>query len=84
MGDTQAPAMLALGAWHGVNPAMGWLFAVALGLQERRRAAVWRALPPLALGHAAAVAAALALAALLGLVMPVATLKWGVAIALFG
>lgn len=83
-GDTYAPAMLVLGAWHGVNPAMGWLFAVALGLQERRRAAVWRALPPLALGHAAAVAGTLAFAALVGLVVPLATLKWVVAIALFG
>jgi hypothetical protein len=82
-GDTHASAMLILGAWHGVNPAMGWLFAVALGLQERRRAAVWRALPPLALGHAAAVAGALALAALLGRVVPISTVKWVVAIALF-
>jgi hypothetical protein len=50
------PAMVLLGAWHGVNPAMGWLFAVALGFQERRGAAVWRALPPLALGHGLAIA----------------------------
>lgn len=84
MGETHAPAMVVLGAWHGLNPAMGWLFAVALGLQERRRGAVWRALPPLALGHAAAVAGVLALAGLLGLVVPLPTLKWAVAIALFG
>jgi hypothetical protein len=45
-----------LGAYHGLNPAMGWLFAVALGLQERRRGAVLRAFVPIALGHAAAVA----------------------------
>ena len=50
--------LLALGAFHGVNPGMGWLFAVALGMQERRRAAVWRAMLPLALGHALAIAAA--------------------------
>ena len=32
--------MLALlGAYHGINPAMGWLFAVGLGLQEQRRGA---------------------------------------------
>ena len=31
---------------------MGWLFAVALGLQEQKRIAVFRALPPIALGHA--------------------------------
>jgi hypothetical protein len=50
-----------LGAYHGLNPAMGWLFAVALGLQERSRAAVIRAFAPIALGHAASVAAVLAL-----------------------
>ena len=47
----------AVGAFHGVNPAMGWLFAVGLGLQRGRRSAVLRALPPIALGHAASVAA---------------------------
>jgi hypothetical protein len=40
-----------LGAYHGLNPAMGWLFAVALGLQERRLGAVLRALIPIAIGH---------------------------------
>lgn len=48
--------LVMLGAFHGLNPAMGWLFAVALGMQEQRRAAVLRALGPIALGHAAAVA----------------------------
>jgi hypothetical protein len=47
--------LAALGAYHGLNPAMGWLFAVALGLQERRRGAVLQALSPIALGHAAAI-----------------------------
>jgi hypothetical protein len=40
-----------LGAYHGVNPAMGWLFAVALGMQERSRKAVLRSLVPIAIGH---------------------------------
>jgi hypothetical protein len=44
-----------LGAYHGLNPGMGWLFAVALGLQERRRGAVLRAFGPIAAGHAASV-----------------------------
>jgi hypothetical protein len=44
-------ALLALGAYHGLNPGMGWLFAVALGLQEKSGRAVLRALPPIALGH---------------------------------
>ena len=46
--------LLVLGAFHGVNPGMGWLFAVALGMQENRASAVWRALVPLGLGHAGA------------------------------
>jgi hypothetical protein len=45
-----------LGAFHGVNPAMGWLFAVALGLNRSSRAAVYWALPPIALGHALSIA----------------------------
>jgi hypothetical protein len=45
-----------LGAYHGVNPAMGWLFAVLRGLQERRRSAVLQALLPIALGHEASIA----------------------------
>ena len=48
-------ALLLLGAYHGINPGMGWLFAVALGMQQRSARGVWRALPPMALGHAAAV-----------------------------
>jgi hypothetical protein len=49
-------ALVALGMFHGINPAMGWLFAVALGFQEGSRGAVLRALPPIALGHEAAIA----------------------------
>jgi hypothetical protein len=48
-------ALILLGAYHGLNPAMGWLFAVGLGLQEGRREAVVKAFWPIALGHAAAV-----------------------------
>lgn len=76
--------LLLLGAWHGVNPAMGWLFAVALGLQGGERRAVWQALPPLALGHALAVAAVVLLAGLAGLALPAAHLKWLVAAVLLG
>jgi hypothetical protein len=71
--------LLALGAFHGVNPGMGWLFAVALGMQERRRTAVCRAMLPLALGHALAIAAAIAVAVLAGAVVPLKTIQWGVA-----
>ncbi|MGC4878197.1 hypothetical protein ACLQ26_18315 [Micromonospora sp. DT43] len=53
--------LAALGAFHGLNPAMGWLFAVARGLQERDRGALLRALPPIAAGHLASVAIVAAL-----------------------
>jgi hypothetical protein len=49
-------ALAGLGLFHGINPAMGWLFAVGLGLQRGSGAAVIQALPPIALGHAAAIA----------------------------
>src|SRR5262245_43815370 len=70
--------LMALGAFHGVNPGMGWLFAVALGMQERRRTAVWRAMLPLAFGHGLAIAAALAVAMLVGAVVPLKAIQWGV------
>ena len=76
-------ALLLLGAAHGINPGMGWLFAVALGLQEQERRAVWRALLPLAMGHALAIAAVLVLAAAVGLVLPPRQLRWLVAAGLF-
>jgi hypothetical protein len=65
-----------LGAGHGLNPGMGWLFAVALGMQEGRSGAVWRALSPLAVGHALAVGATLLAAAALGPLLPAAALEW--------
>ena len=58
-----------LGAFHGVNPAMGWLFAVALGLHRQRRAVVFESLIPIALGHAVAVAAVAAVVAAAGTVI---------------
>ncbi|HEX6060293.1 MAG TPA: hypothetical protein VFZ11_14885 [Gemmatimonadaceae bacterium] len=75
-------ALLLLGAVHGINPAMGWLFAVALGLQERSGRAVWRALAPLAAGHALAMLAALAAAAAVGAMLPPTLVRWLVAAAL--
>jgi len=77
-------ALVMLGAFHGVNPAMGWLFAVALGLQEHARAAVFRALLPLALGHALAIFAVIVIAALAGLTVSPHYLRWGVAAILIG
>jgi hypothetical protein len=48
-------ALALLGVYHGVNPGMGWLFAVGRGLQERRRSAVLNALLPIAIGHEASI-----------------------------
>ena len=69
------PAIVFLGAYHGINPGMGWLFAVALGMQHGSARGVWRALPPIALGHAGAVAAVVAIAAVARLVVPLAALN---------
>lgn len=74
--------VLGLGMFHGINPGMGWLFAVALGMQERSRRAVWWALIPLTLGHGLALAAVVALAVVLGVAIPASALKWPVAITL--
>lgn len=49
-------ALVVLGAYHGVNPGMGWLFATALGLQHGSRRAVTSALLPIAVGHELSVA----------------------------
>src|SRR5829696_8303353 len=75
-------ALLALGAAHGINPAMGWLFAVGRGLQERDRRAVWRALGPLAVGHALAIGVAIAAAMAMGNELPLGWLRWVVALSL--
>ena len=58
---------------------MGWLFAVALGLQRGSRKAVWSALGPLAVGHAVAMLVTIGAAVAVGSVLPPSTLKWGVA-----
>ena len=76
---TSWATLMALGAFHGINPGMGWLFAVALGMQERRRGAVLRALVPLGAGHALAVAGAVAVALALGAVIPIGWLRWPLA-----
>ena len=69
-------ALALLGAYHGLNPAMGWLFAVALGLQEQRRGAVLQALPPIALGHATAVLLAVLVIGAAQIVVPFDVLRY--------
>lgn len=76
--------LILLGAFHGINPGMGWLFAVSLGLQERSRKAVLRALPPIALGHAASIAAVAGAVGLAQWVVPMGALKWACAVLLIG
>lgn len=76
--------LLLLGALHGVNPGMGWLFAVALGVQRRTRGAVWLALVPLAAGHAAAIAVVAVAVGLAGLALSLGDLRWIVAAVLMG
>jgi hypothetical protein len=76
-------ALVLLGAYHGINPGMGWLFAVALGMQEQSSRAVWRSLAPIAAGHALSIGAVVFLAALAGMALPLGSLKIVVAILLF-
>jgi hypothetical protein len=68
-------AILFLGAYHGINPGMGWLFAVALGMQRGSARGVWSALPPIALGHAASVAVVLLAAGLAQMIVPLGALR---------
>jgi len=75
-------AVAGLGLFHGINPAMGWLFAAGLGLHRKSERAVWLALVPIALGHALAVAIVLAALLALGLVVEPVPLQWLAAIVL--
>ena len=76
--------MLLLGAYHGLNPGMGWLFAVALGMQEQKGSAVARSLVPIALGHALAIGSVVLAAAFLGMTLPLAAIRYSVAVILVG
>jgi hypothetical protein len=71
--------LAALGAYHGLNPAMGWLFAVSLGLQQGDRRAVTRSFVPIALGHELSVVLVAALVLGLGVVADPAVLHVGAA-----
>jgi hypothetical protein len=71
-----------LGAYHGINPGMGWLFAVARGMQEHRVRAVAWSLPPIALGHALSIAMVVLIAGLVRVVLPLTYIRIGVAVTL--
>jgi hypothetical protein len=76
-------AIAGLGLFHGINPAMGWLFAVALGLNRGSERVVWLALVPIGLGHAVSVAVVLGLVLALGLVLEPGLLRPLAAVMLF-
>ena len=76
------PALFLLGAYHGINPGMGWLFAVARGMQEHATKAVARALIPITLGHALSIGLVVALAGLIQIVLPLLYVQIVVAFAL--
>jgi len=68
--------LVGLGAFHGINPGMGWLFAVALGLQEKSQRAVRRALLPIALGHAVSIGVVVLVVGLLQAVLPEQVMRY--------
>ncbi|TDQ27408.1 hypothetical protein DEV91_112129 [Phyllobacterium brassicacearum] len=73
-----------LGAFHGLNPAMGWLFAVALGLHRNSQRTVVLSLIPIALGHAVSIAVIALAVVLLGLVVDQRILEIAAGIILLG
>jgi hypothetical protein len=68
-------AIFLLGAYHGVNPGMGWLFAAALGMQKKSAVAVWQSLAPIAVGHFIAIGLVVAAAVVAGAVLPLQYVK---------
>ena len=76
--------MLLLGAYHGLNPGMGWLFAVALGMQEKKGSAVARSLVPIAVGHALAIGSVVLTTVFLGMTLPLVVIRYFVAAVLVG
>ena len=77
-------ALFLLGAYHGINPGMGWLFAVARGMQEHSTRAVAWSLPPIALGHALSIGVVVLLAKLAQVALPLNYVRIGVATVLVG
>lgn len=59
-------AVAGAGALHGLNPCSGWVLAAACGIRSHDARRVLTALRPLAIGHAASVAAVAALVAFCG------------------
>lgn len=77
-------ALAGLGAFHGLNPAMGWLFAVALGLQRQSREAILQALLPIAAGHALSVSVVVLVVSALRVLIDLQALQVACALLLIG
>ncbi|MDB4894605.1 MAG: hypothetical protein JWN15_867 [Firmicutes bacterium] len=75
-----------LGVFHGINPAMGWLFAVFLAIYRKDRRELFRALVPITVGHAVSVALIVAIVAAARSTLPVLPIRYGAAavLLLFG
>ncbi|HTR24043.1 MAG TPA: hypothetical protein VMI10_08660 [Terriglobales bacterium] len=84
VGSSTLWLMLLLGVYHGTNPGMGWLFAVALGMQEQKGSAVAKSLVPIAFGHALAVGSVVLVAVFLGMALPLAAIRYTLAALLVG
>jgi hypothetical protein len=80
--DAAWVTLAVLGVYHGINPAMGWLFAVSRGMQEKSRRAVLRSLVPIAIGHEASIALVAALVLGLSTTTDPMALRIGAAVAL--
>lgn len=76
--------MMAFGAYHGLNPGMGWLFALSLGLQSQSERAIWRSLFPIAAGHALSLLVIATTVVAGAHFLPVAALEIGTAVLLIG
>lgn len=76
--------MMAFGAYHGLNPGMGWLFALSLGLQSQSERAIWRSLFPIAAGHALSLLVIATMVVAGAHFLPVAALEIGTAVLLIG
>jgi hypothetical protein len=77
-------ALAGLGAFHGLNPAMGWLFAVALGLHQQNRQVVWLSVIPIAIGHALSVVLLAAAFFWAGLIVDARIVRIGAGLVLIG
>lgn len=79
-----AIVLAGLGAFHGLNPAMGWLFAVARGLQRGGRVAVLQSMLPIAAGHAISIGTVVGIVDVLRALVNFKALKLGAAAVLVG